>query len=195
MLNFCQLVIHLAAWWYERVISPACSTVFDWFFVPGLRYWPRYAHPVANFFELRLVPFLLGAWLVWPIAEGYLRDKWEIELREANRLYALERTGHEGVCRYAKCQHVVNEALPDARRPRTLPELQGTGPLTVDGVSLGGDSPAAHRPQRSEDGAQAGQFSPVFSCREVKEAGWTVKQAATAKNRESAGQQSEGVSL
>jgi len=97
MVNFSQLVILAAAWWYEKFTNPICARVFDLFFIPGLKHWPRYAHPIANFFSEYLVSFLLAEPLAFLIAENYLRDKWAAELLEENRLYELTKNRMEGL--------------------------------------------------------------------------------------------------
>lgn len=74
-----------AAWWYEHVVNAVCAPAFDFFYVPLRK---RFGHDVAcriaNFFQMHFLPFLMFGQLTWLIAEGYLRAKWNAELRAEN---------------------------------------------------------------------------------------------------------------
>lgn len=83
-------VVLAAVWWYLNVVSPSATAIYDpvWKLVDQLM--PGYGQRVASFLQMRLVPFLLLDFIVWPLAEDYLRDKWQAELDEANRLHAYD---------------------------------------------------------------------------------------------------------
>lgn len=94
MNNLFRFVILAAAWWYQR-ISFVRSVQFDPVWNLGKRFWPKHAYQVATFLELKLIPFLLADWLVWPIAKDYLQAKWKAEIEEQNRQYYASLGGEK----------------------------------------------------------------------------------------------------
>lgn len=80
-----------AAWWVVNVVSPPATAIHDPVLAVGKKLWPSHAWQVADFVQMRLVPFLLFEFLAWPIAEDYLRAKWKAEVAEQNRLDAARR--------------------------------------------------------------------------------------------------------
>jgi len=86
-----RLMVLAAAWWYLRATSISCTFGY-WCFLVGQRISPRSDNFYEKFFE-EAMRLLLVAWLAWPIAEDYLREKWEVERLEANRRFDLENPG------------------------------------------------------------------------------------------------------
>jgi len=75
MSNAQSLLVRPAAWWILYVVSPIAGWAWSlaWFLVgPFSR---LRAYRLASFLQMQLVPFLLLEFLVWSLAEDYLRAK------------------------------------------------------------------------------------------------------------------------
>lgn len=81
MRKISRLLVRPAAWWIVSVVSPVADAFWALAVWLGLRLWPAYAVRLANFLQMRLVPFLLLDFLAWPVAHAYLRAKWKAEER------------------------------------------------------------------------------------------------------------------
>lgn len=84
----CRSLVLACAWWYTEVIRGIGIQDPVWHFID--RFFPAHGYRVGNFLEQKIVPLLLGAWLVWPVAKDYLQAKWKAENDEADRLYAYD---------------------------------------------------------------------------------------------------------
>lgn len=78
-------VVLAAAWWVLNVVSPPATAIYEPALAVGQKFWPSYAERVAEFLEMELVPFLLLDFIVWPIAEDFLRAKLKAQREEENR--------------------------------------------------------------------------------------------------------------
>jgi hypothetical protein len=84
----CRPLVLACAWWYSEVVWG--FNVIDpvWHFVD--RFFPGHGYRVGNFIEQKLLPLILGGWLVWPVAKSYLQAKWQAENAEFDRLHAYD---------------------------------------------------------------------------------------------------------
>jgi len=85
---FRRSLVLVAAWWILNVVSPPATAIYDpvWKFVDRLM--PGHGERVAEFLQMRLVPFLLLDFVAWPIAKEHLRAKWKAELDTENSIPA-----------------------------------------------------------------------------------------------------------
>lgn len=77
-----SLLVRSAVWWILRVVSPVAGVVYDLAYWLGSRLWFSHRYPVAEFLQMRLVPFVLLDFLAWPFAIDALRVKLAAEQQQ-----------------------------------------------------------------------------------------------------------------